>query len=208
MDKKALLEQFRAEVEASGTSVNHILKMCEFNEVSNDFSSETIHDYSVGCLNGAWWMYQRQQAKVDELQEEFAEDERFLKEQIKDKDLKISNLEYQQGMDKELIQTLQGRCSALQDKVNGLLKRVDDLERMFEIKWTDEQIAPQRHSGDRIVYGDCVLGKFSIWWRTWKAWDRPGLEINDEFIAEARDVEEAKQLAKEYLEKALKGEGQ
>ncbi|HFD2140525.1 TPA: hypothetical protein ACF2EA_000237 [Acinetobacter baumannii] len=68
MDKKALLEQFKAEVEASGTSVNHILKMCEFNEVSNDFSSDTIHDYSVGCLNGAWWMYQRQQAKVEELQ--------------------------------------------------------------------------------------------------------------------------------------------
>ena len=68
MDKKALLEQFRAEVEASGTSVNHILKMCEFNEVSNDFSSDTIHDYSVGCLNGAWWMFQRQQAKVEELQ--------------------------------------------------------------------------------------------------------------------------------------------
>ncbi|HAV3448725.1 hypothetical protein [Acinetobacter baumannii] len=68
MDKKALLEQFKAEVETSGTSVNHILKMCEFNEVSNDFSSDTIHDYSVGCLNGAWWMYQRQQAKVEGLQ--------------------------------------------------------------------------------------------------------------------------------------------
>ncbi|MCY2897979.1 hypothetical protein [Acinetobacter baumannii] len=70
MDKKALLEQFKAEVEASGTSLTHILKMCEFDEVSNDFRSDTIHDYSIGCLNGAWWMFQRQQAKVEELQQE------------------------------------------------------------------------------------------------------------------------------------------
>ncbi|MDO7225142.1 hypothetical protein Q5M53_02575 [Acinetobacter baumannii] len=66
MDKKALLEQFKAEVEASGTSLTHILKMCEFDEVSNDFRSEEVHDYSIGCLNGAWWMFQRQQAKVEE----------------------------------------------------------------------------------------------------------------------------------------------
>ncbi|MFW2004458.1 hypothetical protein ACG9ZC_04155 [Acinetobacter baumannii] len=95
MDKKALLEQFRAEVEASGTSVNHILKMCEFNEVSNDFSSDTIHDYSVGCLNGAWWMFQRQQAKVEGLQKQLSEyifvsetlDEMYVKEVQKSDDL-------------------------------------------------------------------------------------------------------------------------
>ncbi|MGQ1539521.1 hypothetical protein ACT413_05950 [Acinetobacter baumannii] len=95
MDKKALLEQFRAGVEASGTSVNHILKMCEFNEVSNDFSSDTIHDYSVGCLNGAWWMFQRQQAKVEELQKQLSEyifvaetlDEMYVKEVQKSDEL-------------------------------------------------------------------------------------------------------------------------
>ena len=68
---------------------------------------------------------QSKQAKAEELQEEFAKDERFLRESIKDKDLKIANLEYLQGMDKELIQTLQGRSSALQHKVNELQKRVD-----------------------------------------------------------------------------------
>lgn len=95
MDKKALLEQFRAEVEASGTSVNHILKMCEFNEVSNDFSSDTIHDYSVGCLNGAWWMFQRQQAKVEEMEKQLSEytfvaetlDEMYVKEVQKSNEL-------------------------------------------------------------------------------------------------------------------------
>nr|EHZ6760434.1 hypothetical protein [Acinetobacter baumannii]EHZ7942085.1 hypothetical protein [Acinetobacter baumannii]EKU8073835.1 hypothetical protein [Acinetobacter baumannii]EKV2719974.1 hypothetical protein [Acinetobacter baumannii] len=70
-------------------------------------------------------MYVKEVKSSEELQEEFAEDERFLKEQIKDKDLKISNLEYLQGMDKELIQTLQGRSKALQDKVNDLQKQYD-----------------------------------------------------------------------------------
>lgn len=62
----------------------------------------------------------KQQEKVEELQEEFAEDERFLKEQIKDKDLKISNLEYQQGMDKELIQSLQSKSEKLQKRVDAV----------------------------------------------------------------------------------------
>ncbi|MBC6786641.1 hypothetical protein CKN53_08910 [Acinetobacter baumannii] len=73
MDKNALLEQFKAGVEASGTPLTHILKMCEFDEVSNDFKSDTVHDYSIGCLNGAWWMFQRQQAKVEELEKEWLE---------------------------------------------------------------------------------------------------------------------------------------
>ncbi|MDO7392198.1 hypothetical protein Q5X44_17920 [Acinetobacter baumannii] len=79
-------------------------------------------DYVNVLTEQAWQMFQHQQAKVEELQEEFAEDERFLKEQIKDKDLKISNLEYQQGMDKELIQTLQCKVEKLQKRVNSLEK--------------------------------------------------------------------------------------
>ncbi|ENE6678156.1 hypothetical protein ACKULE_002018 [Acinetobacter baumannii] len=188
MDKKALLEQFEAEVESSNTSLAHIMKICHFDENCNDFGSDTVHDYSIGCLNGAWWMFQRQQAKVEEQAQEIAN----LKSLIQGHELR-----HQQNL--SIKQKLTRRSEELQ-------KRVDELERMFEIKWSDEQVAPQGHSGNRIIYGDCVLGKFSIWWRTWKAWDRPGLEINDEFITEARDVEEAKQLAKQYLEQALKGE--
>lgn len=67
-------------------------------------------------------LVKHQQAKVEELQEEFAEDERFLKEQIKDKDLKISNLEYLQGMDKELIQSLQSKSEKLQKRVDKALE--------------------------------------------------------------------------------------
>ena len=85
------------------------------------------------AFNGGW---ESRQTEVDELQEEFAEDERFLKEQIKDKDLKISNLEYLQGMDKDLIQTLQDRSAALQDKVNWLQKRVDAAQKLIQ-QWRD-----------------------------------------------------------------------
>lgn len=143
---------------------------------------------SVVFLNGRWEVWQEQQAKVEEQAQEIAN----LKSLIQGHELR-----HQQNL--SIKQKLTRRSEELQ-------KRVDELERMFEIKWSDEQVAPQGHSGNRIIYGDCVLGKFSIWWRTWKAWDRPGLEINDEFITEARDVEEAKQLAKQYLEQALKGE--
>lgn len=80
--------------------------------------------------SGSW---QHQQAKVEELQEEFAEDERFLKEQIKDKDLKISNLEYQQGMDKELIQTLQCKVEKLQKQIDALEKSYFVLARIKSI---------------------------------------------------------------------------
>ncbi|WP_198077787.1 hypothetical protein [Acinetobacter calcoaceticus] len=88
---------------------------------ANDDEYECVADW----MNGAFAIHKKMQAKVGELQEEFAEDERFLKEQIKDKDLKISNLKYLQGMDKDLIQTLQGRSAALQDKINELQKQVD-----------------------------------------------------------------------------------
>lgn len=73
MDKKALLEQFKAEVESSNTSLAHIMKICHFDENCNDFGSDTVHDYSIGCLNGAWCAFQHQQAKVEELEKEWFE---------------------------------------------------------------------------------------------------------------------------------------
>ncbi|MFY7467929.1 hypothetical protein ACOT4E_13190 [Acinetobacter baumannii] len=78
-------------------------------------------------------MYVKEVQKSDELQEEFAEDERFLKEQIKDKDLKISNLEYQQGVDKELIQTLQCKVEKLQKQIDALEKSYFVLARIKSI---------------------------------------------------------------------------
>ncbi|WP_217484344.1 hypothetical protein [Acinetobacter lactucae] len=79
----------------------------------------------------------RQKGELKELQEEFAEDERFLKEQIQQKDLEISNLKYLQGMDKDLIQTLQGKSENLQKRVfelegEILLKALSLFEKTFQ----------------------------------------------------------------------------
>jgi len=94
-----------------------------------------------------------------------------------------------------------------QAKVEELQKRVDAFERMFDIKWTEVLKVNNRIDCDQIIYGECVLGKFSIWWRSWKENDHPALEINDEIIDEYSSIDEAKQMAKSYLEQALKGEG-
>ncbi|QNY18257.1 hypothetical protein IC765_19445 (plasmid) [Acinetobacter seifertii] len=104
MDKKSLLEKFKAEVESSNTSLAHIMKICHFDENCNDFGSDTVHDYSIGCLNGAWWMFQRQQAKVEELQKRLENLEKL-------KDV------YRALSDKEL-----DNCT------EGLLKHIERLE--------------------------------------------------------------------------------
>ncbi|MFW6496871.1 hypothetical protein ACOCIL_03645 [Acinetobacter baumannii] len=137
--------------------------MSEFKEFNHEFNKHHAYHaaYSEDYKRGARWGFQHQQAKVDELQkqlseyifvaetidemyvkevksseelqEEFAEDERFLKEQIKDKDLKISNLEYQQGVDKELIQTLQCKVEKLQKQIDALEKSYFVLARIKSI---------------------------------------------------------------------------
>ncbi|MFW1776599.1 hypothetical protein ACG9XQ_05595 [Acinetobacter baumannii] len=114
MDKKTLLEQFKAEVEASGTSLTHILKMCEFDEVSNDFKSDKVHDYSIGCLNGAWWMFQRQQAKVEELQQENLR-------------LAYGNTSYynQAVKQNEIIEKLQKRVDSIREVLEELQEQAD-----------------------------------------------------------------------------------
>lgn len=143
-----------------------------------------------------------QQAKVEGLQEEFAEDERFLKEQIKDKDLKISNLEYLQGMDKELIQTLQGRSAALQDRVNELEGKLKQADEDVDTFATAHEALEQRVDRDR-----------SLIQFTQKA--------NKDLIAERDELQKRVDAALELckkggalssclamrVEKALKGEG-
>lgn len=98
------------------------------NQISASVFDKRGKKYRNHIVQTAYEVFKHQQAKVEELQEEFAEDERFLKEQIQQKDLEISNLKYLQGMDKDLIQTLQGRSSALQDKVNDLQKQANELQ--------------------------------------------------------------------------------
>lgn len=119
-----------------------------FDEVFKEAYDYWIDDANIHRYEGAKGLadqvWQHQQAKVEGLQEEFAEDERFLKEQIKDKDLKIANLEYLQGMDKELIQTLQGKSEKLQKRVDAVKQLIQDYldeEKELELKeWEQSTI--------------------------------------------------------------------
>ncbi|MGP4772539.1 hypothetical protein ACS125_18625 [Acinetobacter sp. PFS20] len=92
-----------------------------YDEAFDTFNNDFI-DARYDAFQDGW---KAQQAKVDGLQEEFAEDERFLKEQIQNKELEISNLKYLQGMDKELIQSLQNRVDLLQKRVDAALVLIE-----------------------------------------------------------------------------------
>lgn len=132
--------------------------------------------------------WQHQQAKVEELESK-------LKQAYEDVDTFATAHERECGF----------KVQFAKEKAE-LQKKLDAFERMFEIEWTEVLKPTNRISCDQIIYGDCVLGKFSIWWRSWKVNAHPALELNSEIIDEYSSVEEAKQMAKSYLERALKGE--
>lgn len=170
------------------------------------YESQFGYRYSPESLRGKDWAvwqkaWQHQQAKVEGLQEEFAEDERFLKEQIKDKDLKISNLEYQQGMDKDLIQTLQGRSAALQDRVNELQKQVIDQGQRFNEQ--AQRVKDLEHkNGELQKRVDAATRKWVA--VTSIATTCPN-QLPDEFFKKLDELHDA--LCGVGLEQALKGEG-
>ncbi|WP_098732334.1 hypothetical protein [Acinetobacter baumannii] len=140
MDKKALLEKFKAEVEASGTSLTHILKMCVFDEGSNDFKSEELHEYSVGCLNGAWWMFQRQQAKVGERQKRLNEyifvaetlDEMYVKEVQKSENLQKRVEAFKDHA--AMLRSAAKSYAYTEREQNILLSQADDIEKILGLE--------------------------------------------------------------------------
>jgi len=132
----------------------------------------------------AWKSFQHQQAKVEGLQEEFAEDERFLKEQIKDKDQRISNLEYQQGMDKELIQSLQSKSEKLQKQVTDLDNRAT--------QYALDEMATAKLNGELQKRVDLVKRELKAAKEGHYGFNHEGADI-DGFIFD--------------IEQALKGEG-
>lgn len=56
------IEELRTEFEVflnkSNSTLAYIAVMCEFNNKTNDYIGSDIHDYSLGSLNGAWFMFQ------------------------------------------------------------------------------------------------------------------------------------------------------
>lgn len=189
MDRKQFEEWFKTTLSYAIFEDSNVWKvdLYAFNEPTNSY----LHS----GVQAAFESYQHQQAKVEEMQKEFAEDERFLKEQIKDKDLKISNLEYLQGMDKELIQTLQGRSKALQDKVNDLQKQYDQHD-----KWLLER---NRDCNELYnINAKHVAEKVELQKRVDKA-----LELMQKPVIVGEPAKYVCARFKE-IEQALKGEGQ
>lgn len=77
--------------------------------------------------------WQSRQAEVDELQEEYAETELYLRGQLTDRDSKIANLEYLLEQDKSLIPILDKKLEEKDKRIEELesrLKAVHALARM------------------------------------------------------------------------------
>lgn len=169
------------------TGVDFDVTLGEFGRyISNGTKSTDAMD--LESFNEKWeaWAncWQHQQAKVEELQEEFAEDERFLKEQIKDKDQRISNLEYQQGMDKELIQSLQSKSEKLQKQVTDLDNRAT--------QYALDEMATAKLNGELQKRVDLVKRELKAAKEGHYGFNHEGADI-DGFIFD--------------IEQALKGEG-
>ncbi|WP_227554853.1 hypothetical protein [Acinetobacter baumannii] len=93
MDKKALLEQF----EALPLMVAILNDSFIYVDQTNEYAHPNLEDNRVtlGYVNGAWYAFQHQQAKVEELQKQLSEyifvaetlDEMYVKEVQKSDDL-------------------------------------------------------------------------------------------------------------------------
>ena len=51
-------------------NIKIFVKLCIFDDSINEYSSDKLHDYTLGFINGAWWEFQEQQKRVDKLQAE------------------------------------------------------------------------------------------------------------------------------------------
>lgn len=131
--------------------------------------------------------WQHQQAKVEELESK-------LKQAYEDVDTFATAHERECGF----------KVQFAKEKAE-LQKKLDAFERMFEIEWTDLLPSDKECSYDH-VYGTCVLGRFSIEWKSWKIRDNRTIYLNNDYVDEACDLDSAKQLAQKHLEQALKGE--
>lgn len=91
----------------------------------------------------------------------------------------------------------------LKFKIQWLEKELDEA---LKIEWSEESEGTEKIRYNHIIGKSC-LGNFVIWWKGWKDRDCPGVQLgDDDFIGEAKNIEDAKKLAQDYLQKRLKNE--
>ena len=61
------MDKYREAFERKG-NIKIFVKLCMFDDSINEYSSDKLHDYTLGFVNGAWWAFQEQQKQIDELQ--------------------------------------------------------------------------------------------------------------------------------------------
>lgn len=126
--------------------------------VSNKYTTanECFYDL-VNWLNGGWYTWQSRQAEVDELQEEYAETELYLRGQLTDRDSKIANLEYLLEQDKSLIPILNKKLKEKDKRIEELesaLKKINenldlhDCESCWQHYFEIEKVLPGLQGGE------------------------------------------------------------
>ncbi|WP_149930749.1 hypothetical protein [Acinetobacter soli] len=58
------MDKCREAFERKG-NIKIFVKLCMFDDSINEYSSDKLHDYTLGFINGAWWAFQEQQKRVD-----------------------------------------------------------------------------------------------------------------------------------------------
>lgn len=133
------MDKCREEFEQKG-NIKIFVKLCMFDDSINEYSSDKLHDYTLGFINGAWWAFQEQQKRIDEINQE-------------NEKLKLDHAAYKKGMKniiREKLKQVEGRdftIAAMERslvlanaKVVELQARVDAalLEIKGAARWIDE----------------------------------------------------------------------
>ncbi|MHA3098421.1 hypothetical protein [Acinetobacter brisouii] len=47
------------------SNIKHFINLCAFDSDQDEYTSERLPEYSLGFINGAWWMWQEQQKLIN-----------------------------------------------------------------------------------------------------------------------------------------------
>ena len=114
------MDKCREAFESKG-NIKIFVKLCVFDDSINEYSSEKLHDYTLGFINGAWWAWQEQQKRIDELSQE-------------NKKLRLDHAAYKKGV-KNIIREKQKQV----DFIEAQLCLLKDKNKATEIELTDSR---------------------------------------------------------------------